>query len=179
MEIVLARAHLIESYNRAHQKLITTLVKCPRIMWDFKPAADTWSIREIIAHLADSEAHAYIRARRILAEPGRDVIAFDQDLWARELDYSAQEPDDALEFFRLARRMTTALLRRQPEEAWHRTTHHPERGEITLDDWLEGFTRHPEAHLEQITRVFKAWQRQNPSHTAAAHIDPQPQMQQQ
>jgi hypothetical protein len=32
-------------------------------MWKWKPAPDQWSIHEVIAHLADSEANGYARCR--------------------------------------------------------------------------------------------------------------------
>jgi len=53
-----------------------------REQWHYKPGTDQWSIHEIIIHLADSEAHAYLRCRTILAEPGSTLIHFDEHQWS-------------------------------------------------------------------------------------------------
>lgn len=158
MATLAARADLLETYARAHQKLIAALVKYPRPMWDYKPSPRQWSVREIIVHLADAEVNGYIRCRRIIAEPGLPIFAYDQDKWNDTLAYAAQDPDDALELFRLLRKMTYTLLRRQPEAAWSRTLEHPEAGTVTLERWLEIYAQHAETHLAQLQRVFTAWQ---------------------
>jgi len=90
----------IESYGKAYGVLTEALAKFPRGMWRYKPASDQWSIHEIVVHIADSEANSYIRCRRFLAEPGQPLMAYDETGWARELNYHAQDPDDALELFR-------------------------------------------------------------------------------
>src|SRR5947209_17238322 len=51
-------------------------------------APDKWPVRFILHHLADAETVLFDRIRRILSE-GRPVVwAFDQDAWAKGLDYS-------------------------------------------------------------------------------------------
>ncbi len=42
----------IESYGRAHEILTNALTNFPHEMWRFKPAADEWSIHEIIIHIS-------------------------------------------------------------------------------------------------------------------------------
>src|SRR6202521_5434266 len=47
-----------------------------------------WPVRFILHHLADAETVLFDRIRRVLSE-GRPVVwAFDQDAWAKGLDYS-------------------------------------------------------------------------------------------
>ena len=42
-----------------------------------------WSARQIIHHLADSEAQSYARLRRLVAEPEGSIIqGYDENLWA-------------------------------------------------------------------------------------------------
>src|ERR1700719_1767721 len=47
-----------------------------------------WSARFILHHLADSETVLFDRIRRVISEPRQVLWAFDQDSWARGLDYS-------------------------------------------------------------------------------------------
>jgi hypothetical protein len=56
-------------------------------------APGKWPIRFILLHLADSETVLYDRVRRILSEPRQVLWVYDQDAFARGLDY-AQVPLD-------------------------------------------------------------------------------------
>jgi uncharacterized damage-inducible protein DinB len=151
------RAALMEHYARADDLLRAALPRFPRQMWHHRPAPDRWTVHEILIHIADSEANSYARARRIIAEPGQTVMAYDEMAWARRLDYHAQSPETALELFRWLRRATAELIRAQPEAVWAHTTRHPENGEMTLDDWLEVYARHVPEHLEQMEAVLADW----------------------
>ena len=43
-----------------------------------------WSARQVIHHIADSEAQSYARLRRLLAEPaGSCIQGYDEAAWAR------------------------------------------------------------------------------------------------
>ena len=46
-----------------------------------------WPVKFILHHLADAETVLFDRIRRIISEPRQVIWAFDQDSWARELDY--------------------------------------------------------------------------------------------
>ncbi len=67
------RRQKVESFGRAPALLSAALRQFPKKMWLYKPSADRWSIHEIILHLADSEASAYMHCRRFIAEPGSQV----------------------------------------------------------------------------------------------------------
>lgn len=146
------------SYGEAHQKLVGALESYPREMWKYRPAADQWSIHEIIVHIADSEANSYIRCRRFLAEPGEDLMAYDQNQWASQLNYHDQSPEDALELFRLLRKKSFDLVKDAPDEVWTDECFHPELGTTTLKDWLDTYERHIPEHVEQMQAVFDRWQ---------------------
>src|SRR5216684_8082083 len=47
-----------------------------------------WPVRFILHHLADAETVLYDRIRRVLSEPRQVLWVFDQDAWAKGLDYS-------------------------------------------------------------------------------------------
>ncbi|MDR3665677.1 MAG: hypothetical protein P4L35_02425, partial [Ignavibacteriaceae bacterium] len=70
---------MLLSYLQGIDDFINVLPEFPKKMWDFKPAPNRWSIKEIILHMADSEANAYVRCRKIIAENGSNVLAYDQD----------------------------------------------------------------------------------------------------
>src|SRR5829696_6678785 len=56
-------------------------------------APGKWSVRFVLHHLSDSETVLFDRIRRVLSEPRQVLWVYDQDAWARGLDY-AQVPLD-------------------------------------------------------------------------------------
>jgi len=153
------RLPLIESYGNAYTLLRTSLNEFPREMWQFKPAPERWSIHEIIIHLVDAEANSFVRCRCFVAEPGKTIMAYDQDQWAARTGYHQQSTDDALELFRLLRKMSYDLIRRLPEEAWLSAITHPERGSMAFEKWLAIYEEHVRKHIGQMGRNYEAWKK--------------------
>ncbi len=153
------RSQKIESYGDAYQKLVTALGNLPREMWHFRADENGWTVHEIIIHIADSEANSYVRCRRFLAEPGSAVLGYDENRWARELDYSSQDADAALKLFRWLRHNTHQLIKDLPESVWSNTVNHSENGIMTLDDWLDTYDRHILDHIRQMEEIHTAWER--------------------
>ena len=154
------RRRKIESYGNAAIVLREGLRAFPRAMWTFKPAPEQWSIHETIVHIADSEANSYVRCRRLIAEPGTSVMAYNESQWASALRYHDQNTDDALTLFQWLRRNSYVLIQSLPETAWANTVYHPENGPMTLDDWLTVYERHIPEHLAQMRAVYAVWQEQ-------------------
>jgi hypothetical protein len=151
------RSQKIETYGSAYEELAQAIQAFPREMWQHRPAADQWTIHEIIVHIADSEVNSYVRCRRFLAEPGSSVLGYDEMKWAHDLNYHEQSPEDALELFHCLRRSTYRLIKDLPPSAWLNTVNHSENGVMTLDDWLDIYAEHIPAHIRQMQGVFKDW----------------------
>ncbi len=126
-------------------------------MWSFKSPSDPWSIQEIAVHITDSEANSFVRCRRLIAEPGQHVMAYDENRWMLSLDYAHQSVEDALELFRWLRLTSYKLIKSLPDSTWANTIYHPENGVMTLDDWLDVYERHVPDHIEQMARIYEAW----------------------
>jgi hypothetical protein len=152
-----SRGELLIRYAQGPALLHTALAKCPQDGLEYRPGPGTWSIQDIVLHLAESEVHGYLRGRTIIAEPGSAVCAYDQDLWAQSLDLSAQPLSEAVDLFRLLREIMARQLRALPEAAWDRFMVHPERGQVTLAAWLESYVGHLDTHLAQMERTCKAF----------------------
>jgi hypothetical protein len=68
--------------------------------------------------------------------------------------------DEVVDLFRLFREMLARQLRALPEAAWEQYAIHSERGQITLERWLEIYVGHLNAHLAQLERTFQAFSKQ-------------------
>ena len=153
------RAAKIELYNKGFKLLKETLHDIPRKAWKYKPAPNEWSIHEIILHLADSETNAALRARLLAVEPGKTLMAYDQEKWAAGLNYHDQDVDDALKLVKFARRTTANWLKTLPEEVFKNSVVHPEyETPFTFDKWLAIYSGHIPSHIEQIKNNFELWQ---------------------
>ena len=152
------RRQKIESYGNAYTQLVEALARFPKEMWQFRDEHGCWSIHEHIVHITDSEANSYIRCRRLIAEPGRTLMDYDENQWAAALDYHDQGTDDALNLFQWLRSKTYTLIKSLPESAWANTAYHPENGDTSLDDWLDTYEAHVREHVEYMQQNLEAWQ---------------------
>ena len=152
-----ARRQKIESYGNAYSVLTDALKQFPKEMWQFRDEHGCWSIHEHVIHITDSEANSYIRARRLIAEPGRTLMDYDENQWAAALDYHEQDIEDTLNLFQWLRNKTYTLIKSLPESTWANTAYHPENGDTTLDDWLDTYEAHVREHVEYMQQNLEAW----------------------
>ncbi len=114
-----------------------------------------WSILDVVQHLADSELVYGYRIRMIVSHPTPDIQGFDQDLWAKELDYSKRRMADALAEFRSMREANVRLLKALGPEKLARYGNHSERGKEAVSHMLKLYAAHDLVHLKQIERITK------------------------
>ncbi len=152
------RKQKIKLYGKGYSLLLKTLKTIPKKMVKFKPSPNEWSVHEIIVHLADSETNAALRARLLVAEPGRPIMAYDQDAWAEKLNYHERDVKDALKMVKYARKTTYQLLKSLPEEVFENSIVHPEYDKpYTFSMWLTLYSEHIPGHIEQIKNNYKLW----------------------
>jgi uncharacterized damage-inducible protein DinB len=114
------------------------------------PAPGKWSIREIVAHLADCELVFAFRLRQTLASEHAVIQPFDQGVWGER--YAAYDFATALEMFLATREWNLKLLATVSPADRRKPTTHPERGTMTFWTIVETMAGHDVNHLEQIER---------------------------
>jgi hypothetical protein len=140
-----------------------------------RPAA--WSIRDVIAHLADVELLTAMRMRTILVEetPLLPVIA--QEQWVR---LHRETVEDLLEDLWLNQRRNAALFESLTADERNRRGRHPKYGVMTIEQLLQSNDDHKEKHLGQIERIksalgLKASGTFDVAGVTSAHVDVSPQ----
>lgn len=146
-------AATLERFRRGPEVLAVVLTGVFGEEIDFVPAPGRWSIRQVIAHVADSEVVGAHRFRQMIAEDNPPIQVYDQDAWARNLDYGRRLPKQSLESFRRVRAENYELLKALPEAAFERTGEHPTRGCVTLRTLLEIYANHAESHARQVQAI--------------------------
>ena len=121
-----------------------------------RPAADKWSVREIVAHLADAEIVIGFRMRLILGAPGSPIAAYDQESWVTSGHYEKRDPRKSVEQFRVVREANLALLKSLTAEQWKQYGMHSERGQETIAHIVRMTAGHDINHLQQIERILPA-----------------------
>jgi hypothetical protein len=119
-----------------------------------RPAADKWSINEILAHLAEAEIVGGFRMRLILGSPGTPIAAFDQDAWVISGHYSKRNPRKSVDQFRAVREANLALLKSLKPEQWQHYGMHAERGQESIEHIVRMFAGHDLNHLRQIEQIL-------------------------
>jgi hypothetical protein len=118
-----------------------------------KPAPGKWSIREIVAHLADGEVVLGCRYRFVAAMDRPPLPGFDQDAFVANLGVGKAATADLVDDFAMARAVNVGLLERIGESAWKRVGLHAERGEESLGGMVTMYAGHDRIHLEQIETI--------------------------
>ena len=120
-----------------------------------RPAQDGgWGVVEILPHLLDWEQIVHERVERILAEDRPELEEYDDSLWAIEHEYGAQDPHQVFRRFSELRRELVARLRELDDAAWQRTAVLGRRGDITLQQMMNGIVDHDAKHLAQARDVI-------------------------
>jgi uncharacterized damage-inducible protein DinB len=113
-------------------------------------APDKWSIRFILLHLADSETIFFERIRRTLAEPRPVVMVCDQDLWAKELDYSRLPLEIYRGVYESVRNANVYYAGLHYEQHGHLEFVHSVTGVRTLKAEFDKVVSHNAHHLDQM-----------------------------
>ena len=151
------RAALIQRYADGPKRLRAALATVPPAALQWRPRPGEWSAHEIVCHCADSESHASLRIRTLVTEPAPVIVGYDQEGWARVLDYHAHPLVAALAVVDAVRGSTAALLVRLGDEAWSRAGRHTESGPYTAEDWLRIYSAHVHDHAQQIDGNVAQW----------------------
>lgn len=113
-------------------------------------APGKWTVRFILHHLSDSETVLFDRIRRVLSEPRQVLWVFDQDAWAKGLDYSQVPLDLSRRVYESVRNAIIHYAGMYYDQKGHLEFVHSKTGVRTLKDEFEKVASHNEHHLEQI-----------------------------
>lgn len=119
----------------------------------YRPNDTTWSILEIVCHLADEEAGDFRpRLQRTLAEPQQEWDMIDPVAWAVERRYRDADLAETMGRFITERKRSLEWLRSLGEVDWNRAYQHPKAGPVPAGDLLAAWSAHDALHLRQIAK---------------------------
>lgn len=112
--------------------------------------AGGWSARQILEHLFEAELVFSTRMRVAIANPGSQLVVFDQDLYSERIPTGQVQDDLLLDGLAALRGVNLAVLRALPDESWELTAEHPENGTQSLERIVSVFGNHISEHLGDL-----------------------------
>ena len=119
-------------------------------------APGKWSVRYILLHLADSETVLFDRIRRVLSEPRQVLWVYDQDAWAKGLDYSQVRLDMYRRVYESVRSAVIYYAAQFYDSKGQLEFVHSVTGVRTLKDEFDKVAWHNQHHLDQIRQALAA-----------------------
>ena len=153
---LLADQDPVEVLRRTPSALEQFLATVPAQILTVPEAPGKWAIRDVMAHLTDSELVGGVRLRMVLAHDRPTIIGYDQDRWADRLRYREVDVRDALEQFTVLRRRNMRLWQDLSPADLARVGVHNERGEESLGHMRKLYAGHDVLHLRQLERIRTA-----------------------
>ncbi|MEX1206980.1 MAG: DinB family protein [Acidimicrobiia bacterium] len=143
------RSELMERYRSGYQAVVDALDGITPDELDRQDDSGEWSPRIVVHHLADSEATALVRLRRLIAEDSPVIRGYDEAEFARRLHYD-RPIEPSLAVVAAVRASSLQLLEHLTPEEWERVGTHSESGSYSVDDWLRIYASHAHDHANQI-----------------------------
>ena len=109
-----------------------------------------WTVRQLVHHMADSHANAYIRVKLALTEHEPTIKPYDQDAWVALADSELVSPLVSLTMFTAIHERLVAVLQSLEPAQFARTLVHPENGPMTIDQVVGLYAWHGDHHVRHI-----------------------------
>jgi uncharacterized damage-inducible protein DinB len=112
-----------------------------------------WTVRQVVHHVADSHANAYVRMKLALTEDWPTIKPYDEAAWADLSDARWLPVGVSLDLIAALHARWVSLLESLSDEDFHKGYVHPEGGRqslaqvLALYDW---HSRHHTAHIANL-----------------------------
>jgi uncharacterized damage-inducible protein DinB len=149
-----ARAARIQTLRLLPQRLAAAVADLDDSQLDTPYREGGWTVRQVVHHVADSHANAYVRCKLALTEDWPTIKPYDEAAWAELCDARSMPVSVSLDWLTALHGRWVALLESLGEEDFQKGYLHPESGArqnlamvLALYDW---HSRHHTAHITNL-----------------------------
>jgi len=146
---------LIDQYAAGPELLADVFRDSKNLDVDAQPIPGTWSIRQVICHLADSEIVYADRIKRVLAEENPTFFEADPNQFVPALHTRHRPLQTELDLISAVRSHMLSILRSLDAEQFQRIGQHSLDGQMTIETLLQRITDHIPHHLRFINAKIK------------------------
>lgn len=146
---------LLQQHSQAIAQL-TEDVMPEQAVW--KPSPDSWSMLEVMCHLADEEREDF-RARLMHILNGTEAPQIDPQTWIIERGYNQRELAAAVQGYLAERKASLAWLRSLNGADMEKSYADP-AFPLRAGDMLSAWVAHDLLHLRQLIELRYAWLQQ-------------------
>lgn len=148
--------------ERVYRYLLIDLASAPDVLgkvletmtdpsvYDKRPDPERFTLREVVAHLADWDKVFLGRLRQTQGEENPTLQGIDEGQVARDNDYAHADPASSLDRYKANRAELVSFLQTLSPAEWERTGNHTELGPITLTTQASLIAFHDGYHREQM-----------------------------
>lgn len=116
----------------------------------------SWTIKQVVHHLADSHLNSFIRFKWILTEDKPTIKTYDEVEWAKTSDATNEEIMHSTEILEGLHSRLDMLLKSLRPDQLKRTFIHPEYGKEYSLEWMIGlYAWHSRHHLSHIKQAIE------------------------
>lgn len=140
----------IETYTDRLRKTVDSLSK-EELSRKYRDGS--WTVRQLVHHIADSQLNMYQRLRLALTDKNPTVPNFDQDKWAVLPDTNLPV-ESSIKMLEGLNERIVSLGRSLTKEQLNRFFTHQKNGEITVGTKVAKLAWHEEHHLAHIKNAL-------------------------
>ena len=152
------RAAQIETLRQLPERLRAAVSGLDDAQLDTPYREGGWTVRQLVHHIADSHANAYIRCKLALTEDWPTIKPYDEAAWAKLAD-SRLPIEPSLALVDALHGRWVALFESLSEEDFQKGYEHPQQGRQTVAKALAIYDWHSRHHTAHITnlRARQGW----------------------
>jgi hypothetical protein len=139
-------ATLPTNFSRAVAGLTSQQLDTP-----YRP--EGWTVRQLVHHVPDSHANAYVRFKLALTEYEPAIKTYKEDMWAKLPDTATTPTEVSLQLLSALHTRWVTLLRAMDSSDFARTLRHPELGVLDLNRMLSLYAWHSAHHTAHVTKL--------------------------
>jgi DinB superfamily len=147
------RAHYVDVLAKLPDNFNHAVAGLTREQLDTPYRPEGWTVRQLVHHVPDSHANAFIRFKLALTEYEPTIKPYKEDMWAKLPDVPGTPIDVSLQLLAALHARWVVLLQGMDSSDYARTLRHPELGVLNLNRMLALYAWHSAHHTAHITRL--------------------------
>jgi len=147
------RAAHVQTLRVLPERLRAAVSGLTDVQLDTPYREEGWTSRQVVHHVADSHANAYIRFKLALTEDWPTIKPYDEAAWANLTDSRWLPVESSLALITALHERWVELLDSLSEDDFHKGYNHPVNGRLDLARALAEYEWHSRHHTAHITRL--------------------------